>query len=71
MKKKEPRVYADTLLNQGGLMRCCIESLGEWVIEHKDNPAIVGTIVSCKYESDKTNENMILDVNYTWRWNRP
>jgi len=49
-------------------MRCCLESLYEWIEEHSDEPAVAGTIVECKYEP-QPNERMILGEDMVWRWN--
>lgn len=62
---KKP-TYRETLINQGGLMRCCLGSLAEWVQAHIDEPAEPGTIVNCNYGCD---DGMVLGPDLTWRWN--
>lgn len=50
----------------GGLMRCCLATLGEC-----SDPLPIGATLSCKYESDPDNRNLILAADGTWEWNRP
>lgn len=53
-------------LRHGGLMRCCIATVAE-----STEPSEVGTVLSCKYESDPDNQNMIVAPDGVWEWNRP
>lgn len=53
---------------QGGLMRCCIESLDRQVRAMTERPTD-GMKLDCEFEKPG-NENLILD-GFTWRWNRP
>lgn len=48
----------------GGLFRCCLATLGE-----SDAPSVVGTVLSCKYESNPDNGNMIVATDGVWEWN--
>ena len=61
---------AETLVNQGGLMRCCLASLADWIDARRDETAIPGTLASCAYEQPRSNDRMILGKDLTWRWNR-
>ena len=55
--------FKDTRVNQGGLMRCCLQSLGE---SYEDDDEVQdGDHVACKY--GKMHTRMILDGD-TWRW---
>lgn len=56
---------ADTRVNYGGLMRCCLASLSEYIEREAEEEAVEGTIVSCVYGDHGT---MILDGG-VWRWN--
>lgn len=62
-----PEWLYDYRVAQGGLMRCCLESLGNQVRAMKERPAD-GTVLDCEYETPG-NGNLILD-GFTWRWNR-
>lgn len=52
-------------VRMGGLMRCCLATLGEC-----EEPSTVGTVLSCKYESDPDNQQMIVAADGVWEWNR-
>lgn len=49
-------------------MRCCLQTLDEHMAGVEEEPK-QGETLSCKYEKDPDNENMIFD-NGVWRWNR-
>lgn len=56
---------ADTRVNHGGLMRCCLQSLALWCDE---NPEVDdGTKVGCRYEKDPNKPVMVLQDG-TWHW---
>lgn len=59
---------SDTVVSMGGLMRCCIKSLSEYIDEHADEPAVSGTTVPCKYENN-ADRTMILEGK-VWYWNK-
>lgn len=61
--------YADALVNQGGLMRCCLATLADFVTAHAAEPAVEGFVLDCAYEKPG-NVNMIFDGR-VFRWNRP
>ena len=61
--------YADTRVNQGGLMRCCLASLADFVEAHAAEPAAEGMTLDCAYEKPG-NANLVLEGR-VWRWNRP
>lgn len=65
--EKEQLTYNDTLVRKGGLMRCCLQSLGEWVEHNKDQPIEDGKILDCRFEKP-LNKKMVLEGR-TWRWN--
>jgi len=54
-------------VKQGGLTRCCLESLTNQVFAMTERPAD-GTVLDCEYEKEG-NANLILE-GFTWRWNR-
>lgn len=56
------------LVNQGGLMRCCLESLGLYLKEHEEEDIPEGTVVHCRWCNDE--HGMILENN-VWRWAAP
>lgn len=64
----EPGWVGEYRLAQGGLMRCCIESLDRQVRAMTERPTD-GMKLDCEFEKPG-NENLILD-GFTWRWNRP
>lgn len=53
---------------QGGLFRCCLQTQDEHMAE-RTTPPVQGETLSCKYEDDPENENLIFDAG-AWRWNR-
>jgi hypothetical protein len=61
-------LYADTTINPGGLMRCEMETIDEYIGEHMaehvpDKPLII----ACHYCSGRP-LNIILEDG-VWRWN--
>jgi hypothetical protein len=59
--------YDETTINIGGLMRCCIATISEFVRDHGSEPA-ARIILDCKYDTPG-NQQIILD-GMTWRWHR-
>ena len=57
-----------TTIKHGGLMRCCLTTIGDYVAEHQHEQATEGFILDCKYER-KGNCNIILSGGI-WQWNR-
>jgi hypothetical protein len=53
-------------VRQGGLMRCCLGTLAEC-----QEPSEIGTVLSCKYESNPDNQQMIVAADGVWEWNYP
>jgi hypothetical protein len=51
-------------VRQGGLMRCCLSTICESIADTQ-----VGSVLSCKYESDPNNEQMIVAADGVWEWN--
>jgi hypothetical protein len=49
-------------INQGGLMRCCLETLEEIWEQLEKNESIDS--INCKF----CNESMYRDKNNIWRW---
>lgn len=65
--KEEAAVPAnERMVRQGGLMRCCLSTLAD-----TDTPSEVGTKLSCKYESDPNNEQMVVASDGVWEWRGP
>lgn len=50
----------------GGLFRCCLATLAE-----STEPSDIGSVLSCVYESNRDNRNMIVAADGVWEWNRP
>ena len=61
--------YSEVLVNQGGLMRCCLATLADFLEAHAAEPAVEGFVLDCVYEQSG-NANMILEGK-VFRWNRP
>lgn len=54
-------------VRQGGLMRCCLATIGNSTELSK-----AGTTLSCEFESDDPdNQKMIVGDDGIWEWNRP
>ena len=65
-----PIYYAQTKVAQGGLMRCCLATIGAFVAAHGSELARAGLPLDCHYE-EAGNQRIILDERYIWRWNAP
>jgi hypothetical protein len=50
----------------GGLMRCCLHTLADTT-----TPSKVGDRLSCAYESDPNNEQMVVALDGVWEWRGP
>lgn len=61
-------LFGDTEINQGGLMRCCIASIHEYVMPRAETVAPPVLVISCLYEGEGDSENIILEKG-VWRWN--
>ena len=61
-------LLADTTINKGGLMRCCLETIHEYRGEHGAEKAPLKLVISCAYEADGNSGNIILEED-VWRWN--
>jgi hypothetical protein len=57
----------DTTLNIGGLMRCCVQTLRNYIGDHADDEAVEGLVLDCAHESPG-NKNLVLRDG-CWRWN--
>lgn len=55
-------------LRIGGVMRCCIATLVEYLKGIEEAPP-VGTTLDCKYEQSG-NKKLILAADGVWEWNR-
>lgn len=60
--------YYETRLNLGGLMRCCFETISEYVDAHEDEEC-TDMVMDCIYEKDG-NKQIKLE-NGIWKWNNP
>lgn len=56
----------DTRVNQGGLLRCCLATLGEEAEGDRDFEP--GDTLDCKYE-EPGNQQMRLNADNVWEWN--
>lgn len=61
--------FGDTVLDIGGLMRCCTGTIGEYVHAHEDEEAPDKLVLDCKYEPEG-NAQITLEHG-VWRWNHP
>ncbi len=59
--------YKETNISSGGLMRCCLETLYDFIKNHSEETAIDGFILDCAY-AKPGNSEMILRGG-TWKWN--
>jgi len=58
----------DTRIDIGGLMRCCIATIDEYVHEHQDEEVPAEPLVlDCKYEPPGNAQVVLQDGR--WRWN--
>lgn len=53
---------------QGGLMRCCLLTLQEFMATEAQQPPQEGDLLHCRYHAD--NGGMIFHDG-AWRWNKP
>ena len=62
----------DTRILQGGLMRCCIQTVRDIVAEDPDREIIFDTdepdVFDCKFE-DEDNQQLLLTPEGFWKWN--
>ena len=56
----------ETKLNIGGLMRCCIKTLEDWMDAHKDDDVADGTKIKCRWCK---NGQMVLEGGI-WMWDK-
>lgn len=52
-------------LAPGGLMRCCTDSLHEWITANPDAEVKRGDMIECRHERKK---RMVVDERFTVRW---
>lgn len=63
----------DTFINQGGMMRCCLASISEYVDKYEDEEAEDELTIPCLYERPnpkKPNGRLVLHLEGTravWR----
>ena len=72
MATKAKLLFGDTVIDAGGLgglLRCCIASVHEYVEEHAEETAPDTLVISCLHESEKDSGNIILESG-VWRWNQ-
>lgn len=61
--------YRETGYHIGGLMRCCLQTLGEFLDARGSEECTIGETLDCRFEKPG-NKNMILGEDFIWRWNR-
>ena len=62
--------FADTRVNQGGLMRCCLATIADYAEARAGQEAPEGVLViDCQHETPG-NSRIVLEGG-VWRWNRP
>lgn len=59
----------NTTVHQGGLMRCCLATLGDFINEKPDQIIYEGDVLNCRYEKNQTEPKMVYHKG-AWRWNR-
>lgn len=58
----------DTRVNQGGLMRCCLETIYQFAMEDVEREVEERHVLDCKYE--EPGNKRIIFQNGAWRWNK-
>lgn len=58
----------ETKINQGGLMRCCLGHINDYVEARLDEEA-TDRVIFCPYHADKNEEGIRLKDG-VWEWNR-
>lgn len=69
-KAPTPATYAQTRIAIGGLMRCCLATINDYVDAHVAEVPEPGLVLDCKYQGPG-NAQIILDPSGIWRWNAP
>lgn len=59
----------DTVIDIGGLMRCCLDSIDKLAAESPDMMVPEGQRLQCRHTEDPTHSIIYRDG--AWRWNRP
>jgi len=59
--------YNQTRIDQGGLMRCELETITDYIAAHAQEEVKDGLVLDCKYCGRGT-QNIIL-IEGVWRWN--
>lgn len=54
----------------GGLMRCCLETIGDLYPDGPAKVATQGQTLQCKYVTDRDTHRMIFEDGF-WRWDYP
>jgi hypothetical protein len=60
--------FKDTRINEGGMMRCCTQSLS--LAKELEDECFEGEIVPCRYGSSPAHSRWILRAGI-WAWDRP
>jgi hypothetical protein len=61
-------LFADTTIQEGGLLRCCLASIAEYVEARAEQAAPPELVISCVHETYQDSENIILREG-VWYWN--
>lgn len=59
-------IYKQTTMKEGGLMRCCVETIQTFCDEHADEESVDQTM-DCEYEQSRNRQIRLKDG--VWSWN--
>jgi hypothetical protein len=59
--------FRETRINTGGLMRCCIHTIEEYIEAHSTEEC-TDLVIDCMHE--KPGNKQIKLENGTWKWNK-
>jgi len=58
----------NTIAKQGGMMRCCLETIYEYVHRDPHGRTEPGFVLYCAYEEGEHPTAMMLGGDGVWRW---
>jgi hypothetical protein len=54
------------LVDQGGLMRCCIQSIADWITAKPEAEVVEGETLSCRFESKEPTQMVVTGDTVRW-----
>lgn len=63
-------IFPIDMVHQGGLMRCCLETISDMYPDGPARKAGQGQKLSCKYAQDDPDHQMVF-TDGGWRWDHP